>query len=123
MRGAGERELQAMRCSCSKGSSAVRHTLAGRVWRMAGASPNRGVRGRMVMRGARAWGAQASVNPKAETVEELQARRKSLHLGMCKLLREDLSILAEKTAEEAGQTEQQVCCDGRLDQDRPRLCR
>jgi hypothetical protein len=39
--------------------------------------------------------AQASVNPKAETVEELQRRRKGLHLGMCKLLREDLSIMAE----------------------------
>jgi hypothetical protein len=38
---------------------------------------------------------QASVNPKAETVEELQRRRQALHLGMCKLLREDLSILAE----------------------------
>ncbi len=34
---------------------------------------------------------QASVNPKAETVEDLQSRRKNLHVGMCKLLREDLS--------------------------------
>ena len=42
--------------------------------------------------------AQASVNPKAETVEELQRRRKGLHMGMCKLLREDLSIIAEKRA-------------------------
>ena len=33
---------------------------------------------------------QASVNPKAETVEELQSRRKRLHLGMVKLAREDL---------------------------------
>ncbi len=41
---------------------------------------------------------QASVNPKAETVEELQRRRKGLHLGMCKLLREDLSIMAEQRA-------------------------
>ncbi len=41
---------------------------------------------------------QASVNPKAETVEELQRRRKALHMGMCKLLREDLSILAEQRA-------------------------
>ena len=40
-------------------------------------------------------GGQASVNPKAETVEELQARRKNLHLGMCKLLREDLALKAE----------------------------
>jgi hypothetical protein len=38
--------------------------------------------------------AQVSVNPKAETVEELQSRRKNLHMGMCKLLREDLSIQA-----------------------------
>ncbi len=42
--------------------------------------------------------AQANVNPKAETVEELQRRRKGLHLGMCKLLREDLSIMAEQRA-------------------------
>ncbi len=40
------------------------------------------------------------MNPKAETVEELQRRRKGLHLGMCKLLREDLSIMAEHRAEE-----------------------
>ena len=40
-------------------------------------------------------GGQASVNPKAETVEELLARRKNLHMGMCKLLREDISIQAE----------------------------
>ncbi len=38
------------------------------------------------------------MNPKAETVEELQRRRKGLHLGMCKLLREDLSIMAEQRA-------------------------
>ena len=38
---------------------------------------------------------QASVNPKAETVEELQGRRKKLHMGMCKLLEEDLALLAE----------------------------
>jgi hypothetical protein len=31
-------------------------------------------------------------------VEELQRRRKGLHLGMCKLLREDLSIMAEQRA-------------------------
>jgi hypothetical protein len=35
------------------------------------------------------------VNPKAETVEELQGRRKALHLGMCKLLREDLALKAD----------------------------
>jgi hypothetical protein len=42
----------------------------------------------------RAWGSrvQASVNPKAETVEELLSRRKNLHLGMLKLAREDLAI-------------------------------
>jgi hypothetical protein len=38
---------------------------------------------------------QASINPKAETVEELQARRKNLHMGMCKLLKEDLVLIAE----------------------------
>jgi hypothetical protein len=36
--------------------------------------------------------AQASVNPKAETVEELQGRRKGLHMGMLKLAREDLAL-------------------------------
>jgi hypothetical protein len=46
----------------------------------------------MGMRG----GMQASVNPKAETVDELQARRKNLHLGMCKLLCEDLAYLIEQ---------------------------
>ena len=35
------------------------------------------------------------MNPKAETVEELQSRRKNLHMGMCKLLREDLALTAE----------------------------
>jgi hypothetical protein len=39
-----------------------------------------------------AWGAQASVNPKAETVEELLARRKNLHMGMLKLAKEDLAL-------------------------------
>jgi hypothetical protein len=37
-------------------------------------------------------GTQASVNPKAETVEELQERRKNLHMGMLKLAREDLAL-------------------------------
>ncbi len=32
------------------------------------------------------------MNPKAETVEELQGRRKGLHLGMIKLAREDLAL-------------------------------
>ena len=36
------------------------------------------------------------MNPKAETVEELLCRRKNLHLGMCKLLREDLALTAEQ---------------------------
>jgi hypothetical protein len=40
--------------------------------------------------------AQASVNPKVETVEELQARRKRLHTGMCKLLRQDLAFKADQ---------------------------
>ncbi len=43
-----------------------------------------------------AWNGQASVNPKVETVEELQGRRKRLHIGMCKLLREDLAFKAEQ---------------------------
>jgi hypothetical protein len=38
---------------------------------------------------------QASVNPKAETVEELQGRRKALHLGMCKLAQEDLTLVLQ----------------------------
>ncbi len=38
------------------------------------------------------WGAQASVNPKAETVEELLARRKNLHMGMLKLAKQDLAL-------------------------------
>jgi hypothetical protein len=32
------------------------------------------------------------VNPKAETVEELQGRRKTLHMGMLKLARDGLSL-------------------------------
>ena len=32
------------------------------------------------------------MNPKAETVEELQGRRKNLHMGMLKLAREDLAL-------------------------------
>ena len=36
------------------------------------------------------------MNPKVETVEELLCRRKNLHLGMCKLLREDLALMAEQ---------------------------
>ncbi len=32
------------------------------------------------------------MNPKAETVEELQGRRKKLHMGMVKLAREDLGL-------------------------------
>ena len=40
----------------------------------------------------RGIGGQASVNPKVETVEELQGRRKTLHMGMFKLAREDLAL-------------------------------
>ena len=48
----------------------------------------------------RGCGRQASVNPKAETCEDLQSRRKRLHLGMCKLAGEDLERKAlEKEAE------------------------
>ncbi len=32
------------------------------------------------------------MNPKAETVEDLLARRKNLHMGMLKLAREDLAL-------------------------------
>ncbi len=32
------------------------------------------------------------MNPKAETVEELLARRKNLHMGMLKLAKEDLGL-------------------------------
>ena len=32
------------------------------------------------------------MNPKAETVEELQGRRKHLHMGMLKLAREDAAL-------------------------------
>jgi hypothetical protein len=35
------------------------------------------------------------MNPKVETVDELHRRRKNLHMGMCKLLREDLFLQAE----------------------------
>ena len=35
---------------------------------------------------------QASVNPKAETVEDLLERRRNLHVGMLKLAREDLTF-------------------------------
>ena len=38
---------------------------------------------------------QASVNPKVETVEELLARRKNLHLGMMKLAMEDLALVLQ----------------------------
>ena len=43
----------------------------------------------------RVGGVQASVNPKVETVEELQARRKNLHLGMMKLAKEDLNLVLQ----------------------------
>ena len=42
------------------------------------------------------------MNPKVETVEELQGRRRRLHLGMCKLLREDLAFKAADGAADAG---------------------
>ena len=38
----------------------------------------------------RRWLRQASVSPKADTVEELQSRRKRLHVGMAKLAYDDL---------------------------------
>jgi hypothetical protein len=48
----------------------------------------------------RRCGGQASVNSKVETVEELQGRRKTLHLGMLRLGREDL-VLALQAAYDA----------------------
>ncbi len=48
------------------------------------------------------------MNPKAETVEDLQRRRKGLHLGMCKLLREDLSIMADQRAAVANDQQVQM---------------
>ncbi len=42
------------------------------------------------------------MNPKAETVEELQGRRKNLHMGMCKLLKEDLALQAAARLAEKG---------------------
>jgi hypothetical protein len=47
---------------------------------------------------------QASVNPKAETVEELQSRRKNIHMGMCELLRQDLSLEADSRLSAADDT-------------------
>ncbi len=51
--------------------------------------------GRGCGRGCEGYGVQASVNPKAETVEELQGRRKALHMGMLKLAREDLALVLQ----------------------------
>ena len=40
---------------------------------------------------------QVSINPKVETVDDLKDRRRRLHLGMRKLLQEDLHLkLVEK---------------------------
>jgi len=39
---------------------------------------------------------KANVNPKASTVEELWGRRKAMHMGTCKLLRQDLLFAAEE---------------------------
>ena len=36
------------------------------------------------------------MNAKAETAEDLQGRRKRLHVGMCKLVREDISVEADQ---------------------------
>jgi hypothetical protein len=38
---------------------------------------------------------QANINPKISTVEELQARRKTLHCGNAALLRRDLALQAK----------------------------
>ena len=40
------------------------------------------------------------MNAKAETSEDLQGRRKRLHVGMCKLVREDIALQAEQTLRE-----------------------
>ncbi len=42
------------------------------------------------------WGAQATVSPKIQTVEELQGRRKALHIGMCTITRENLALTLQK---------------------------
>jgi hypothetical protein len=63
------------------------------------------------------WGAQASVNPKAETVEELQGRRKALHMGMLKLLREDLVLSAESMLADSKATPDMHGIKGRIMED------
>ena len=63
-------------------------------WRVADVPAQRVIAGCVCWRAN--LGVQASVNPRAETVEELQSRRKNLHVGMCKLLREDLALKAEQ---------------------------
>ena len=42
---------------------------------------------------------QASLNPNIDTVDDLVGRRKVLHLGMCNLLRDDLTHLADEDLE------------------------
>ena len=54
------------------------------------------------------------MNPKAETVEELQGRRKALHLGMCKLLREDLALKAEQRLADPQAGAGEIQCSGEI---------
>ena len=56
------------------------------------------------------------MNAKAETSEDLQGRRKRLHVGMCKLVREDIALQAEQTLRDQasahmpkGPRVQQIC--------------
>ena len=56
--------------------------------------------------GGGVWGVgQASLNPKVETVEELQSRRKNLHMGMVKLARQDLSLTLQAALDEFSVTQ------------------
>ncbi len=57
--------------------------------------------------------AQASVNPKAETVEELQGRRKALHMGMLKLAREDLALTLQAGIDDFNVTPAPASCSSR----------
>ena len=51
---------------------------------------------------------QASVNPKVETVDDLVNRRKALHVGMCKLLHDDLAYISDIALEVVAKTKVKV---------------
>ena len=54
-----------------------------------------------VLHPLRPIGGQASVNSKVETVEDLRDRRRRLHVGMCKLVKEDVALEAERILTDA----------------------